>query len=95
MIRLAHGRPIGLRIMMGTLTLDAVPEDQVADCEHLAFNPMHLTEGIEASDDPVLRVREQAYNLSRDSRLKAVGMPVFNRRCDESRADTELARLVG
>jgi catalase len=67
--------PHRVRIMMGTLTLNAVPEDQVADCEHLAFNPMHLTEGIEASDDPVLRVREKAYNLSRDDRLKASGCP--------------------
>jgi catalase len=67
--------PHRARIMMGTLTLNAVPEDQVADCEHLAFNPLHLTKGIEASDDPVLRVREQAYNLSRDSRLKASGCP--------------------
>ena len=95
MIRLARGRLIGLRIMMGTLTLDAVPEDQVADCEHLAFNPMHLTKGIEASDDPVLRVREEAYNLSRDDAPESLGMPIFNRRCDEGRADTELARLVG
>lgn len=60
---------------MGTLTLDAVPKDQAADCEHLAFNPMHLTDGIEASDDPVLRVREEAYNLSRDDRLKASACP--------------------
>ena len=67
--------PHRVRIMMGTLTLDAVPEDQGACCERLAFNPMRLTKGIEASDDPVLRVREQAYNLSRDSRLKAAGCP--------------------
>jgi catalase len=67
--------PRRVRIMMGTLTLDAVPEDQSANCERLAFNPMRLTKGIEASDDPVLRVREKAYNLSRDSRLKASGCP--------------------
>ena len=87
--------PHRVRIMMGTLTLNAVPKDQVADCEHLAFNPMHLTEGIEASDDPVLRVREKAYNLSRDSRAESFGMPLFNRRCGEGRANPELARLVG
>ena len=67
--------PHRVRIMMGTLTLDAVPEDQCANSERLAFNPMHLTTGIMASDDPVLRVREKAYNLSRDSRLKASGCP--------------------
>ena len=52
--------PHRVRVMMGTLTLDAVPEDQVANCERLAFNPMHLTKGIEASDDPVLRVRRRS-----------------------------------
>ena len=36
---------------------------------------MRLTKGIEASDDPVLRVREKAYNFSRDSRLAASGCP--------------------
>jgi catalase len=67
--------PHRVRIMMGTLTLEAVPEDQCANSERLAFNPMHLTKGIEASDDPVLRVREKAYNFSRDSRLNASRCP--------------------
>ena len=52
------------RIMMGTLTLDAVPEDQVADCERLSFNPGLLTDGIEMSDDPVLKIRLEAYKVS-------------------------------
>ena len=52
------------RIMMGTLTLDAVPEDQVADCERLSFNPGLLTDVIEMSDDPVLKIRLEAYKVS-------------------------------
>ena len=67
--------PHRARIMMGTLTLNAVPEDQVANSERLAFNPMHLTSGIEASGDPVLRAREKAYDISRDWRLKAAECP--------------------
>jgi catalase len=56
--------PHRARVMMGTLTLVGVPEDQVANCERLSFNPWLLTKGIEPSDDPVLRVRHEAYEIS-------------------------------
>jgi catalase len=56
--------PHRVRVMMGMLTLNAVPEDQVANCERLGFNPWLLTPGIEPSDDPVLRVRRDAYKIS-------------------------------
>lgn len=56
------------RIMMGTLTLDAVPEDQVAQCEKLSFNPGLLTDGIALSDDPVLQIRIKAYEVSSEWR---------------------------
>ncbi len=52
------------RIMMGTLTLDAIPENQDADCEKLSFNPGLLTDGIAMSDDPVLKIRVDAYQVS-------------------------------
>ncbi|MEM6889858.1 MAG: catalase [Pseudomonadota bacterium] len=52
------------RIMMGTLTLNAVPEDQIEHSEKLSFNPGLLTEGIEASDDPVLQIRIDSYRVS-------------------------------
>ncbi|WP_298937764.1 catalase [uncultured Ruegeria sp.] len=52
------------RIMMGTLTLNAVPEDQIEHSEKLSFNPGLLTDGIEMSDDPVLKVRVDAYKVS-------------------------------
>lgn len=51
--------PHRVRVMMGTLTLD-----KVIDCEDLSFNPGLLTPGIEASDDPVLWVRKEAYEIS-------------------------------
>jgi catalase len=56
------------RVVMGTLTLDAVPDDQVANCELLSFNPWRLIPGIEASNDPVLGARRDAYELSREQR---------------------------
>jgi catalase len=56
--------PHRVRVIMGTLTLDSVAKDQEADCESLSFNPWLLTNGIEASDDPVLRIREEAYKIS-------------------------------
>ena len=64
--------PHRVRVMMGMLTLDAVPEDQVANCERLSFNPWPLIRGIEPSDDPVLRVRRDAYKISAERRLAAV-----------------------
>ncbi|MFT6774410.1 MAG: catalase [Paracoccaceae bacterium] len=57
-----------IKIAMGTLTLKAVAEDQVADCEKLSFNPCRLTPGLELSDDPILRARRDAYETSREMR---------------------------
>ena len=50
--------------MMGTLTLDAVPDDQIEQSEKLSFNPGLLTDGIETSDDPVLKIRIESYKVS-------------------------------
>ena len=50
------------RIFMGTLTLDTILDN--AACERLNFNPWLLTDGIAPSDDPVLRVRREAYLIS-------------------------------
>ncbi len=52
------------RVMMGTLTLVSVPKDQQAFSEKLSFNPGLLTEGIRASDDPVLQIRKAVYEYS-------------------------------
>lgn len=50
------------RILMGTMSLDKTLDDDV--CERLNFNPWLLTKGIEASNDPVLLVRREAYEIS-------------------------------
>lgn len=56
------------RIVVGTLTLTRVAEDQIADCEKISFNPCRLVPGIELSDDPILAARRDAYEVSREWR---------------------------
>jgi catalase len=65
--------PHRVRIEMGTLTLDRVlsPEEQVEKCELMRFNPWRLTAGIEPSDDPLLRVRRDAYDIGSAWRIEA------------------------
>jgi catalase len=57
-----------IRVAMGTLTLIKVAEDQEADGERISFNPCRLAPGIEASNDPILKARRCAYEVSRDMR---------------------------
>jgi catalase len=54
-----------LRVVMGTLTLTNVAADQAATAEHISFNPCRLLPGIEASGDPILHARRDAYEESR------------------------------
>jgi catalase len=56
------------RIVMGTLTLISVAEDQEADGERISFNPCRLQHGIEVSSDPILEARRCAYEVSRQMR---------------------------
>ena len=56
------------RVVMGTLTLTKVAEDQAAASEHISFNPCRLAHGIEASGDPILHARRDAYEASRELR---------------------------
>ena len=60
--------PHRVRIAMGTMTIKAVSGDQVEASERLSFNPWLLVHGIEASNDPVLRVRKEAYKISSAAR---------------------------
>ncbi len=57
-----------IRVVMGTLTLTKVAEDQQAAAEHISFNPWRLVSGIEPSNDPILRARHDAYEVSREMR---------------------------
>ncbi len=52
------------RVVMGTLSLTAMVEDQQEDCERVGFNPCRLVPGIAVSDDPVLQARRAAYEYS-------------------------------
>lgn len=53
------------RIFMGTLLVEQVAEDQWTGNEHLSFNPCRIVDGIDLSDDPVLRIRRGTYEVSR------------------------------
>ncbi|WP_204113445.1 SMP-30/gluconolactonase/LRE family protein [Shimia biformata] len=53
------------RVIMGTLTLDRFMGQAAED---LSFNPMLLTDGIDASEDEVLQIRKLAYEKSSEWR---------------------------
>jgi catalase len=53
------------RVIAGTLEVSAIDPD--AD-DGIVFDPMRLTDGIEPSDDPVLRYRPAVYMLSHERR---------------------------
>ena len=57
-----------VRVVMGTLTLTKVAADQAANCEYISFNPCRLVHGVEASGDPILHARRDAYEVSREMR---------------------------
>jgi catalase len=76
--------PHRIRVVMGELTLDEVPEDQDTHCEKLSFNPLLLVYGVEPSDDPVLRVRREAYQFS-SKRRGGVACPFSRSKADAER----------
>lgn len=53
----------------GTLTIATAMPQKGAECERINFDPMVMAEGIEATDDPVLRFRSSAYATSFAKRL--------------------------
>lgn len=54
------------RVSLGVLELDRAGGDQ---CTGINFDPLVLAEGVEASDDPFLKVRSAAYAISFGKRL--------------------------
>jgi catalase len=56
-------------VELGTLTLKSVVADSKAKEKTIMFNPLQLTEGIEASQDPILLARPTAYAVSFGRRL--------------------------
>jgi catalase len=59
------------QVAAGHLEITGPVEDQTRGCERLIFDPMRLCDGIEASDDPILRARPGAYAVSSARRAKA------------------------
>jgi catalase len=55
-------------VELGVLSISAKVADSEAVQRTLAFDPLHLVDGIEASDDPLLEVRSAAYAISRRRR---------------------------
>jgi catalase len=61
--------PAGRReIKAGTLTLTSSAADQTAGAYKINFDPMQMADGIEATDDPVLRFRSSSYAISHSRR---------------------------
>jgi catalase len=57
-----------LTIELGLVSITSKVADNDAAQRALAFDPLHLVDGIEASDDPLLEVRSAAYAISRRRR---------------------------
>lgn len=56
-------------VKVGTLTLTgAMPQEQ-GQCGPINFDPLVLSDGIEATDDPVLKARSAAYAISFGKRM--------------------------
>src|SRR5436309_12397 len=56
------------RVIAGTLELTAVAPDPESDGNIVVFDPVRVIDGIELSDDPVLRYRPKAYSVSAERR---------------------------
>ena len=56
------------QVLAGHLEITGPAPDQDV-CERFVFDPMNLVDGIEASDDPVLRLRPRAYAYSAARRI--------------------------
>jgi catalase len=63
--------PDGRRVVeLGTITLDQAVADSYAVAKPIMFDPLALTDGIDATDDPVLLARPGAYAISYSRRAE-------------------------
>ena len=60
--------PHRVRVVMGTLIVDTVHDDQQTNGEKLSFNPWRLVDGIRPGSDPIFLLRHHAYEVSRGRR---------------------------
>lgn len=56
-------------VKVGTLTLTEAMPQKGAACEKINFDPLVMSDGVEATDDPILRIRSPAYAVSFGKRL--------------------------
>ena len=56
-------------VVAGTLEITRLAEDREPDGAVLVFDPSRVTEGVELSDDPILRFRPKAYSVSIERRI--------------------------
>ena len=56
------------RVELGRLEVTSISATSAADERRLVFDPANLADGIELSDDPVLRARSAAYAISYNQR---------------------------
>jgi catalase len=59
------------RVAAGALELNALETSRERDGDVLVFDPTRVTDGIELTDDPILRFRPKAYAVSVDRRTRA------------------------
>lgn len=57
-------------VMVGTLTIKAAMNQLGAGCEKINFDPLVLSDGIAATNDPILLFRSASYALSFTKRLQ-------------------------
>ena len=63
------------RVHAGTLEISGLDDERERDGDVLVFDPTRLTDGIEPTDDPILRFRPDAYAVSIERRSGAVRAP--------------------
>ena len=56
-------------VRIGRLTISSATPQKGAECEKINFDPLGMADGIEPTNDPVLRFRSPAYGISFSKRL--------------------------
>lgn len=59
-------------IKAGTLTITSATPQKGAACETINFDPLVMSDGVAATDDPILRFRSPAYAVSFGKRLSGI-----------------------
>jgi catalase len=59
-------------VKLGTLTISSAMPQKGAACEKINFDPLVMSDGIEATDDPILLFRSPAYAVSFAKRINGM-----------------------